>query len=221
MEWLKKNVLENHGPLGKLYPSKTWTTPNPHGAIKEGDTPSWFFFLENGLNIPEQPELGGWGGRFLKNESGVYRDTTDTFEGKTEARATVYRWRHDFQDDWAARMDWCVKNYDECNHAPVAAVNGSKDKKPLVISAKKGDDIILDASQSFDPDNNEINFEWLVYPELSGQDKAAIQKTEREKAYLEINNIQSSGSLSLLLRVTDNGNPQLVGYKRILINSKK
>jgi hypothetical protein len=110
MEWIKENVLENHGPLGKLYPTKTWTAPNPHGVMKEGDTPSWFFFLGNGLNIPEQPGLGGWGGRFLKNEAGVYRDATDTFEGKTEARATVYRWRPDFQNDWAARMDWCVKD---------------------------------------------------------------------------------------------------------------
>jgi hypothetical protein len=220
LAWLRENILENHGPLGKLYPTKTWTAPNPHGVMKEGDTPSWFFFLENGLNIPERPELGGWGGRFMKNESGVYRDATDTFEGKTEARATVYRWRPDFQNDWAARMDCCVKNYEECNHAPVAVVNGSKDRKPLIINVNKGDNIILDASQSFDPDNNELSFEWLVYPEKQGTDKTAILKTEREKAMIQLENIQTIGSLSLLLRVTDKGNPQLVSYKKILINRK-
>lgn len=221
MAWLKENVLENHGPLGKLYPTKTWTAPNPHGVMKEGDTPSWFFFLNNGLNIPEQPYLGGWGGRFLKNEAGVYRDATDKFVDKTEARATVYRWREDFQNDWAARMDWCVGDYEKCNHAPVAAVNGSIDKMPLVIKAKKGKTITLDASASFDPDNDKLIFEWLIYPENPENDKNSILKSDGEKAFIQINNIRLIENLPVLLRVTDNGSPKLVSYKRILITSKK
>jgi hypothetical protein len=221
MAWLKENVLENHGPLGELYPTKTWTAPNPHGVMKEGDTPSWFFFLKNGLNIPEQPDLGGWGGRFLKNEAGVYRDATDTFEDKTEARATVYRWREDFQNDWAARMDWCVKDFKECNHAPVAAVNSSIDKLPLVIKVKNGKTITLDASASFDPDNDKLSFEWLIYPENPKIDKNAILKSDGKNAVIQLNNIKMIESLPMLLRVTDNGNPKLVSYKRILITSKK
>jgi len=221
MEWLKENVLENHGPLGKLYPTKTWTAPNPHGVMKEGDTPSWFFFLENGLNIAAHSELGGWGGRFLKNDEGVYRDATDTFNGKTEARATVYRWREDFQHDWAARMDWCVDDYKDCNHVPVVVVNGSKDENPLSIKVKNKKTVILDASESFDPDNDELSFEWLVYPETSETDNTAILKTEGEKAFIQLTNSKTNESLSLLLRVTDNGNPRLVSYKRILINFKK
>jgi hypothetical protein len=221
MEWIKENVLENHGPLGKLYPTKTWTAPNPHGVMKEGDTPSWFFFLGNGLNIPEQPGLGGWGGRFLKNEAGVYRDATDTFEGKTEARATVYRWRPDFQNDWAARMDWCVNDFKECNHAPVAAVNGSTDKMPLVITVRNGKTITLDASASFDPDNDKLSFEWLIYPENPEIDKNTILKSDGKMAVIQVNNANPIESLPVLLRVTDNGNPKLVSYKRILITGKK
>jgi hypothetical protein len=221
MEWLKENVLEKHGPLGKLYPTKTWTAPNPHGVMKEGDTPSWFFFLENGLNIAVHPELGGWGGRFFKNDEGVYRDATDTFNGKTEARATVYRWREDFQNDWAARMDWCVGDYKNCIHAPVVLVNGSKDENPLSIKVKNKKTVILDASASFDPDNDKLSFEWLVYPEISETDKTAILKTEGEKAFIQLTNSKTNESLSLLLRVTDNGNPRLVSYKRIIINCKK
>jgi hypothetical protein len=221
MEWLKENVLEKHGPLGKLYPTKTWTAPNPHGVMKEGDTPSWFFFLENGLNIAAHPEWGGWGGRFLKNNKGVYRDATDMFNGKTEARASVYRWREDFQNDWAARMDWCVGDYKDCNHAPVAVVNGSKDENPLSIKVKNEKTLILDASESFDPDNDELSFEWLFYPEISETDKTVILKTEGEKAFIQLENSKTNESLSLLLRVTDNGNPRLVSYKRILIKSEK
>jgi hypothetical protein len=43
-EWIEAN-MHSKGPLGALYPMKTWTAPNPHGCMKEGDTPSWFFFL--------------------------------------------------------------------------------------------------------------------------------------------------------------------------------
>lgn len=221
MAWLKENVIENHGPLGKLYPTKTWTAPNPHGVMKEGDTPSWFFFLNNGLNIAEQPDLGGWGGRFTRNEQGYFSDDIDTFEGVTNARATVYRWRPDFQNDWAARMDWCVKDFKESNHAPVVVINGSIDKMPLVIKVKNGKTITLDASESFDPDNNELSFEWLVYPENPEIDKNAILKSDGKNAFIQVNNTKSIESLPVLLRVTDNGNPKLVSYKRILITSKK
>ena len=49
-EWLDRHVRTEHGPLGALYPSATWTAPNRRNGIKEGDTPSWFFFLPRGLN---------------------------------------------------------------------------------------------------------------------------------------------------------------------------
>jgi hypothetical protein len=215
MAWLKENVLENHGPLGKLYPTKTWTAPNPHGVMKEGDTPSWFYFLENGLNIPEQPELGGWGGRFLKNEAGVYRDATDSFEGKTEARAAVYRWRADFQNDWAARMDWCVKNYDECNHTPLISVNGSKGDQPLTIKAKAGEVVEFDASSSTDPDGDELNFEWLFYPEPDENSTKIVLKNDWGKASLKMPVLKKGAYLNLVLKVTDNGKPVLTSYRRI------
>ena len=67
-EWMETNIRQSHGPLGALYPTRTWTAPNPHSAIKEGDTPSWFYFLPNGLNVPDHPTWGGWGGRFVKSQ---------------------------------------------------------------------------------------------------------------------------------------------------------
>jgi hypothetical protein len=62
--WVDAHVLTNHGPLGALYPTSTWTAPNPHATLKEGDTPSWFYFLPTGLGDPAHPGWGGWGGRF-------------------------------------------------------------------------------------------------------------------------------------------------------------
>ncbi len=103
-EWIDKNV-RSRGPLGELYPIKTWTAPNPHGCLKEGDTPSWFFFLPAGGNEPLDPSKPGWGGQFIRQPDGWYRDLPahEAFD----PRETVSRWRPDFQADFAKRMRWC------------------------------------------------------------------------------------------------------------------
>lgn len=103
-EWIDTNV-RSRGPLGALYPTRTWTAPNEHSCLKEGDTPSWFFFLPQGGNDPADPTKPGWGGRFQREADGWYRDLpfTDDFDPRTE----VSRWRPKFQADFAKRMLWC------------------------------------------------------------------------------------------------------------------
>ena len=101
-KWIDDNVRST-GPLGKLYPTKTWTAPNSHACMKEGDTPSWFFFLPAGGNNPNDPTKPGWGGRFYQADDGWFRD--DRIE--LNPREEVSRWRPDFQKDFARRMSWC------------------------------------------------------------------------------------------------------------------
>lgn len=104
-EWVEANV-GSRGPLGALYPLKTWTAPNPHGCLKEGDTPSWFFFLPLGGNDPNDPTKPGWGGQFQRASDGWLGDlkSNDAFD----PRSTVSRWRPKFQTDFVKRMKWCV-----------------------------------------------------------------------------------------------------------------
>ncbi|WP_259634322.1 DUF1593 domain-containing protein [Stieleria sedimenti] len=101
-EWIETNVRST-GLLGQLYPTKTWTSPNPHGCMKEGDTPSWFFFLPRGRNDPSDPTQPGWGGQFSQAADGWYRDD----RLKTDPRLGVSQWRAEFQKDFALRMSWC------------------------------------------------------------------------------------------------------------------
>ncbi|QDV47332.1 hypothetical protein Enr13x_72410 [Stieleria neptunia] len=101
--WIEANVRST-GPLGQLYPTKTWTSPNPHGCMKEGDTPSWFFFLPQGHNAPSDPTQPGWGGQFDRAADGWYRDDQPT----TDHRLSVSRWRGEFQQDFSRRMSWCM-----------------------------------------------------------------------------------------------------------------
>jgi hypothetical protein len=103
-EWIEKNVRST-GPLGALYPTKTWTAPNPHACLKEGDTPSWFFFLPTGGNDPTDPTKPGWGGQYRRGEGGWYFD--ESFSPTFDPRRTVSKWRPEFQRDFALRMSWC------------------------------------------------------------------------------------------------------------------
>lgn len=102
--WIESNVRSTSA-LGKLYPTKTWTAPNPHSCLKEGDTPSWFFFLPRGHNDPADPSQPGWGGQYRKTPSGWYRDDL----GDEDARLTVSRWRGEFQADFAKRIAWTAE----------------------------------------------------------------------------------------------------------------
>jgi hypothetical protein len=105
-EWIDAHV-RSKGPLGVLYPVKTWTAPNPHGCLKEGDTPSWFFYLPLGGNDPDDPTRPGWGGQFAREPDGWYRDLPATAD--FDPRETVHRHRPAFQADFARRMAWCVE----------------------------------------------------------------------------------------------------------------
>lgn len=202
-EWIDTNVRAGHGPLGALYPVKTWTAPNPHGVLKEGDTPSWFYFLDNGLNDPEHPERGGWGGRFRKLTGNVYTDAA-------EGRESVWRWRPAFQNDFAARMDWCAG--DTANHAPEAVVAGPG------LEIGSGTLVSLDASGSRDRDGNPLTYRWSVYKEAGTYDGGVeLRGADGPKLEFIAPDVGAPRTIHLILEVTDNGTPALTAYRRTII----
>lgn len=224
-DWIKQHVY-GHGPLGDLYPEKTWTAPNPHGALKEGDTPSWFYFLPNGLNRPEHPEWGGWGGRFQVDSLNWFRDTTDHLDTLPQtawtwdkdqpfrnSRLTVYRWRCNFQRDFQARLDWCVLPHAQANHAPTASVS-SVPRRPLHM----GDRIALRALDVSDPDGDACSFQWMLYPE-AGTCQADMRLTgsNTERVGVKVVSVSKPGTAHLILKVTDKGIPPLCCYRRVVL----
>lgn len=212
--WIDRHVRQGHGPLGALYPPKTWSPPE--GALKEGDTPSFFAFLANGPGDPSRPDQGGWGGRF-RFQKGAFRDARDTVGDEISGMATVWRWRPAFQSNFAARMDWCVKSFEEANHGPRVSLNGDDTPRPVVIELRPPDKIRLEASAS-DPDGDVVRFRWWVYPEAGTITKPpALSRPEGATLDYEIPAGTGPGTIHLILEARDDGEPPWTSYRRAVI----
>lgn len=69
--WLREKIRKPGG-LGSLYPLPVF--------CMEGDSPSFMGLIANGLNEPEHPEYGGWGGRYVW-KGGIWTDHQDKVLG--------------------------------------------------------------------------------------------------------------------------------------------
>jgi hypothetical protein len=200
-EWVEKNIRNGHGPLGAAYPN--YHGGDPWGRVngmKEGDTPAFLYLIPNGLGVPEQPELGSWGGRF-EGPGPRYHDVEDP-------RETVFRWREVYQNSFAARLEWCVRKPREANHEPVARLSG-----PAGRSIKPGARVKLDASRSSDPDGDKLSYEWQIYPDGGGK----LEPSGAHAVFVAL----ESGRTHIVLTVKDNGNPPLIDYRRVTFEVTK
>ena len=218
-DWVDRHVRIERGPLGTRYPTATWTAPNPHSTLKEGDTPSWFYFLPVGLSSSQHPEWGCWGGRFRHESNGLFVDAADTVDKVTNARSTVSRWRAAYQNEFQARMDWCVKGVKEANHPPVAVLSKNLSFDALQLEAKPGEAATLSASGSTDPDGNALFYRWYVYREAGTYEgEVKIENADKMEAKISLPAEAKGKSIHVILEVTDDGTPKLTRYRRAILS---
>ena len=228
--WLDEHIRAK-GPLGAQYPQVKF--------LMEGDTPSFLGLIDNGLNAPEHPDWGGWGGRYefytprmrkwFENPEPrpFWTDAEDEVMGNdgswhTSNKATIWRWRSAYQNDFAARMDWTTKPYEQANHPPAASLAHSAE-----LSATPGARVSLSAEGSSDPDGDPLSFHWFYYPEAgafsvqSGRTGTFIDiqgANTKQASFVVPTNAFKPGTLHVILAVTDQGKPALTRYRRVIIN---
>lgn len=224
-KWTTDNI-QNKLPLGQHYPNRIWAT--------EGDSPSFLYVLANGLNDPDHPDYGGWGGRFsldkVKNIRGmdfikrsgkdesIYDDYYMIGSAPEGVRA-IKKWEDHIRNDFAARMIWSQEpNYGNANHHPIVIVNGDKSLSTIRINVKPGETVCLSASDTFDPDNDTLAYSWFVYDEPS-IGKATIENNNSKNCVVTIPESSANATVHIILEVTDNGTPQLTSYRRIIISN--
>jgi len=229
-EWLDAHIRAK-GPLGAEYPRVEY--------LMEGDTPSFLGLIDNGLNSPEHPDWGGWGGRYefytprqqkwmtAPEARPFWTNAEDEVLGvddrwHTGNHATIWRWRSAFQNDFAARMDWTIRKRADANHPPVPAL-GHPDR----LTARRGDRVELSAEGTSDPDGDALDYSWFYYPEpgtfttssgTSGN-PLKIDGADQPRAAFVVpkDRVLRAGTMHIILAVTDRGSPPLTRYRRVIV----
>ena len=242
-DWLKENVMQNHGPLGDIYPERRWG--ERFGFMEGGGTIPWIGLANRGLFHIDHPSWGGWGGRYSSTKIAdvwsrhesvridevkqapfyVYSDVGDTWYNEQDKKvyhgdfAPVWRWREAMYNNFKCRMDWCTQAYDKANHHPRAAFFNDDGDEVINIHANPGERIELDASLSSDPDKDELEFLWWIYSEAGTYaGDIYIEQASNALTLLDVPTGAASKEIHLILEIKDK-NPiaSLFDYRRIVI----
>ena len=242
-KWLAEHIQQGHGPMGAAYPDVAYgmegDTPSWLGLIPNGlgdpEHPEWGgwggrYELYRPA-VPVNDPKTFIGGVAIEPETRpIWTNAVDEYRppvlgeyGKAthpgdksfkDFKATLWRWRDDFQNDFAARMEWTTKSYEEANHPPIPTLD-----QPDAITVRSGATFDLSAHAT-DPDGDSLSYYWFQYPE-AGSYKGLLTINGAEnmsRISIVAPRVEKPESVHFILRVTDKGRPPLARYKRVIVS---
>lgn len=201
MEWTTRNIKEVSS-FGALY---------DRDELEEGDSPAFFHVINTGLRSHEHPSWGGWGGRFEKAGMGNFWIDAEDNGDKLKP---LWRFIIPIQEDFAARMQWtAAPRFEDANHAPVVKLAHAQD-----LTAKPESIVILDATPTYDPDGDDLSFNWWVYPEAGSYGRAVeVQNNDLPMAQIKIPADAAGKTIHVICEVQDNADFPITRYRRVII----
>ena len=259
--WMKRWIL-GVGPLGATYRAclkGEWFNPTNvsdvprEGAFpvvegdfrSEGDSPSYMYVIPTGMNDPEHPDWGSWGGRYTRVRENVWMDPVPdgswsypdgrissantwgrlTLKGEipsTPEQVAEYfrpmtRWTRAMQNDFAARMSWTVLPEKEANHQPSVSLETDFEQ-----DVKPGQTVTVRVT-ALDPDGDSLTVRWWQYDEAgSCPVQASITAPDAVETGIVVPTDAPAGStLHFICEVTDNGTPALTRYARTILKVRQ
>ncbi len=240
-KWLAEHIQQGHGPLGAAYPdvaygmegdTPSWLSLIPNG-LSDPEHPEWggwggryeLYRPDPPVNepsygdVPMQPETRPiWTNAiddYTPFVSGEYGRATRAGEKHFhDFKATIWRWRDDFQNDFAARMEWATKPYRDANHPPQLFLD-----VPEELSVHSGQEFTL-KGHGTDPDGDSLSFLWFQYLE-AGTCKQKMKSSLAENMTsftVTAPKVGQPQTAHFILRVTDKGTPPISRYKRVIVN---
>jgi len=240
--WLAEHIQQGHGPMGAAYPdvaygmegdTPSWLALIPNG-VSDPEHPEWggwggrYELYQPKLSaadpktffggVPNEPETRPiWtnaSDEYTRPVMGEYGRATKSGD-KTfkDFKATLWRWRDDFQNDFAARIEWTTKSYREANHPPVVMLN-----HPDKFNVRSGESFALDGSAT-DPDGDSVSLFWFQYPEAGTYKGAVTIQYAENMPHLDVvaPKVDKPETIHFILKATDKGTPRLSRYKRVIV----
>ncbi len=206
---------------GKLY------TFDQYDFLGEGDTGGFIPLIDVGLRGLESGEYGTWAGKISYTWNGnttTYGQTMSTDEA-TEYKDynfvtgkesySTKRYILAFQEEWAARADWCVSGYSKCNHAPIVSVE-AKD-----LEAKAGTSVNINGTVE-DPDGDSYTAYWWIDEytySYSGESKnlQVWNPVSLSTSFTVPSDAQVGDRFCITLEVRDDSDAPMTRYAQIIV----
>lgn len=225
--FMKEHIANDSNPLSEIYYnnliSKEASGFKPDEEhrfdfLSEGDTPNFFYMLDNGLRSEENPSWGGWAGRFYHVNGGLGPDAArmgglwiDVADDGDHFKP-LYRWADDFQNEFAARMQWCTEDYENANHDPVITLEEGVD-----LTAKRGDTVTLTADTS-DPDGDNVTVTFWQYGDADTYAGTVDLTVDGNKATFTVPEDAMIGStIHIIAEAQDDAELPITRYQRAVI----
>ena len=203
-------------------------TYNQYDFLGEGDSTGYITLLPFGLRGLHESLGSTMSGKVSYTTEGDTRSFMEIMASASEAPAPVDynpftgqannnsgRYLKAYQEEFAARADWCVSAYDDCNHAPEVAV------KEMNLEAAPGTFVALDAVVS-DPDGDDTIAYWWVDEQnaiYSGSSKSlqVWNPVAESTSFTVPADALPGDQFCLTLQVTDKADAPMTRYVQVFV----